>query len=227
MSCSCRQHPRLSSRRFARDERSIRRSPTSAPIPRARRISSSPTRRMPDMASGLAATGSDSSHRETTLVARPLSRSRCGRSSSRGLVDIMLMSASTSDQLTIKGDVSSRTRASRRPFAANDTTLTSTCPRRRHICRGEALAPVSPATIEQIPEREDQPNTCRADGLGPDLGLYSITPNNKLEFDYPTLEAYREFRNEAELKGFRPLPRSICDPNACGDLLPGRSGAVH
>ncbi|HSI33956.1 MAG TPA: hypothetical protein VK986_10255, partial [Tepidisphaeraceae bacterium] len=55
--------------------------------------------------------------------------------------------------------------------------------------------------------------------LGANLGLYSITPNNKLEFDYPTLLAYKDFRLEAEAKGFRHF-LEVFDPNACGDHCP-------
>jgi hypothetical protein len=59
--------------------------------------------------------------------------------------------------------------------------------------------------------------------LGADLGLYSITPNNKLEFDYPTMLAYKEFRIEAEAKGFRHF-LEVFDPNACGDHCPADLG---
>jgi hypothetical protein len=51
------------------------------------------------------------------------------------------------------------------------------------------------------------------------LGLYSITPNNRLEFDYPTLDAYKQFRIEAEQKGFRHF-LEVFDPNACGSSCP-------
>jgi hypothetical protein len=59
--------------------------------------------------------------------------------------------------------------------------------------------------------------------LGADLGLYSITPNNNLEFDYPTLLAYKDFRIEAEAKGFRHF-LEVFDPNACGDKCPADLG---
>jgi hypothetical protein len=59
--------------------------------------------------------------------------------------------------------------------------------------------------------------------LGADLGLYSITPNNKLEFDYPTVLAYKQFREEAELKGFRHF-LEVFDPNACADHCPADLG---
>jgi hypothetical protein len=56
-------------------------------------------------------------------------------------------------------------------------------------------------------------------GLGADLGLYSITPNNDLDADYATLEAYKAFRLEAETKGFRHF-LEVFDPNACGGACP-------
>src|SRR5256885_5027657 len=58
---------------------------------------------------------------------------------------------------------------------------------------------------------------------GADLGLYSITPNNSLEFDYVTLQAYKDFRIEAERKGFRHF-LEVFDPNACGNQCPADLG---
>ncbi|MBQ2039382.1 MAG: hypothetical protein II486_08040, partial [Thermoguttaceae bacterium] len=48
---------------------------------------------------------------------------------------------------------------------------------------------------------------------GADLGLYSITFNNDLDRDYEALEAYKEFRIEAERKGFRHF-LEVFSPNA-------------
>src|SRR5205823_7867618 len=45
------------------------------------------------------------------------------------------------------------------------------------------------------------------------------TPNNHIDFDYRALEAYKEFRIEAETKGFRHF-LEIFDPNACADRCP-------
>jgi hypothetical protein len=59
--------------------------------------------------------------------------------------------------------------------------------------------------------------------LGANLGLYSITPNNDIEFDHATLEAYKQFRIEAEAKGFRHF-LEVFDPNACGDHCPADLG---
>jgi hypothetical protein len=55
--------------------------------------------------------------------------------------------------------------------------------------------------------------------LGCDLGLYSITPNNNIQFDYDTLLAYKDFRIEAEQKRFRHF-LEVFDPNACGASCP-------
>src|SRR5205823_5254389 len=54
---------------------------------------------------------------------------------------------------------------------------------------------------------------------GADLGLYSVTFNNRLEDDLASLERYREFRAEAERKGFRHF-LEIFDPNAPQGLTP-------
>ena len=48
---------------------------------------------------------------------------------------------------------------------------------------------------------------------GANLGLYSITFNNRVDEDLASLGAYREFRLEAERKGFRHF-LEVFDPNA-------------
>src|SRR5438874_2521353 len=150
-----------------------------------------------DMATGLAATGKD------PITGRPRTlaeyRDQMRAVIKQGLVDIVLMSASTSELLTIKErrfDDSPITPAVR----ANDTTDI-------HLPAGGTYAaepsrPFRSATIEQIQSGKANPTELERK-LGADLGLYSITPNNRLEFDYATLEAYKEFRIEAEAKGFR------------------------
>jgi hypothetical protein len=54
---------------------------------------------------------------------------------------------------------------------------------------------------------------------GVNLGLYSITFNNRLELDLAALEEYRAFRLEAERKGFRHF-LELFDPNAPEGLTP-------
>jgi hypothetical protein len=126
----------------------------------------------------------------------------------QGLVDIMLMSASTSEVLTIQKrifDNSLVTPAAR----VNDTTDI-------HIVRGskypeQASLPFRTATLDHI--------QCGHLDCGPaerhsgaNLGLYSITFNNDSVLDREALEQYKAFRLEAERKGFRHF-LEVFDPN--------------
>ena len=166
-----------------------------------------------DMATGLAATGKD----PVTGKARSLAeyRDQMREIVRQGLVDIMLMSASTSEQLTIKErlfDNSHVTPAAR----ANDTTDI-------HLPAGGTYAaepsrPFQSTTIDHIQAGKLDP-TPQERTRGANLGLYSITPNNNIAFDYVTLQAYKEFRLEAERKGFRHF-LEVFDPNACGNACP-------
>ncbi len=124
------------------------------------------------------------------------------------LVDIMLMSASTSEVLTIHKrlfDNSPVTPAVR----ANDTTDI-------HIIRGSRY-PSSPslpfrtATLDHI---QCGHLDCKPEErhLGANLGLYSITFNNDPVLDRAALEEYKQFRLEAERKGFRHF-LEVFDPN--------------
>jgi hypothetical protein len=116
----------------------------------------------------------------------------------QGLVDIMLMSASTSELLTIKErifDNSAVTPAVR----ANDSTDI-------HIVRGSRYAevpsrPFASTTIDHI-QAGKSPCTDEERGLGANLGLYSVTFNNDPVTDLQVLEAYKAFRLEAEAKHF-------------------------
>jgi hypothetical protein len=166
-----------------------------------------------DMATGLAATGKD------PVTGKPRSlaeyRDQMREIVRQGLVDIMLMSASTSEQLTIRErlfDNSHITPAAR----ANDTTDI-------HLPAGGTYAaepsrPFQSTTIDHIQAGKLDP-TPEERKRGANLGLYSITPNNNLAFDYVTLQAYKEFRLEAERKGFRHF-LEVFDPNACGNACP-------
>jgi len=124
------------------------------------------------------------------------------------LVDVMLMSASTNEMLTIQRrifDNSSVTPAAR----VNDTTDI-------HILRGgkypvQASLPFRTATLDHI---QCGHLDCEAGErhLGANLGLYSITFNNDAVLDRQALEEYRQFRLEAERKGFRHF-LEVFDPN--------------
>jgi len=127
----------------------------------------------------------------------------------QGLVDVMLMSASTSERLTIEKRVFDKSHVT--PAArANDTTDI-------HIVRGsryptEASLPFRTATLDHIQcgHLDCKPEERR---LGADLGLYSITFMNDPVIDRQALEEYKTFRHEAERKDFRHF-LEIFDPNS-------------
>lgn len=170
-----------------------------------------------DMAAGLASPGKDPQTGKVRSLADY--RDQMREIVRQGLVDIMLMSASTSELLTIRErlfDASAVTPAVR----ANDTTDI-------HLIAGSSYAkepsrPFRTATLEQIlyGKAVAAPGERRA---GADLGLYSMTINNAIDFDHETLLAYRDFRLEAEAKGFRHF-LEVFDPNACGGACPADVG---
>jgi hypothetical protein len=124
------------------------------------------------------------------------------------LVDIMLMSASTSEVLTIHKRLFGNS-AVTPAVRANDTTDI-------HIIRGSKY-PSSPslpfrtATLDHI---QCGHLDCKPEErhLGANLGLYSITFNNDAVLDRAALEEYKQFRLEAERKGFRHF-LEVFDPN--------------
>jgi len=132
-------------------------------------------------------------------------------------VDIMLMSASTNELLTIQQrlfDNSPVTPAAR----ANDTTDV-------HIIRGarypsDPSRPFRTATLDHIQcGRLDCAPQERT--VGADLGLYSITFNNDTELDRSALEQYKAFRLEAERKNFRHF-LEVFDPNTPSAVAPDK-----
>jgi hypothetical protein len=124
------------------------------------------------------------------------------------LVDIMLMSASTSEVLTIHKRIfadSPVTPAAR----ANDTSDI-------HIVRGskyptQPSLPFRTATLDHI---QCGHLDCKPEErhLGANLGLYSITFTGDAAHDRMALEEYKQFRLEAERKGFRHF-LEVFDPN--------------
>src|SRR5688572_11569791 len=170
-----------------------------------------------DMAAGLAAPGKDARTGKIRSLAEY--RDQMREVTRQGLVDIMLMSASTSEVLTIQErlfDGTAVTPAAR----ANDTTDI-------HLMAGGTYAaapsrPFQSTTIDHVQAGKLDP-TPDERRRGANLGLYSITPNNNLDFDFVTINAYKEFRIEAESKGFRHF-LEVFDPNACGEKCPADLG---
>lgn len=170
-----------------------------------------------DMAFGLSATGVDRATGKPRTVEQYREQMRL--IVRQGLVDIMLMSCSNSYVLTVEESLF-RNSAITPAIRANDTTDI-------HLMTGATYAkepsrPFSTCTLEQAQSGKVNPTDSERT-LGANLGLYSITPNNALDFDYPTLLAYKDFRNTAERVGFKHF-LEVFSPNACGDRCPADLG---
>lgn len=139
----------------------------------------------------------------------------------QGLVDIMLMSAYVNEQLSIKEGLFRKSHVT--PAArANDTTDVWAV---RHGCyTREPSQPFRSASIDHIQCGEVE---CERGGSGQfpgaNLGLYSITFVNELEQDREALLWYKQFREEAERKGFRHF-LEVFDPNVDSGIVPEKLG---
>ena len=178
-----------------------------------------------DMAFGITSTGHYSPeyhHGELQFRSIQEYRDMMRKIVNQGLVDIMLMSASSNEVLTIQDrlfDQSHITPACR----ANDTTDI-------HVVRGSAYVtmasrPFRSATIDhmQCGKAECKPEERH---LGANLGLYSTTFNNDLERDLASLVAFKHFRLEAEQKGFRYF-WEIFDPNMPNAVDPEKTRPIY
>ncbi len=163
-----------------------------------------------DMAFGIGAPGLSPERHDGELKYKTLAeyRAQIREILQQGLVDIMLMSASTSEVLALQEKLfenSPVTPAAR----ANDTTDV-------HVLRGgkyitQDALPFSSATLDHI--QCGHLNCAPAERLrGVNLGLYSLTFNNDATDDRARLEEYKRFRLEAEAKGFRHF-LEVFDPH--------------
>ena len=135
----------------------------------------------------------------------------------QGLVDIMLMSASTSEVLAIDEGLFVDNHVTP-AVRMNDTTDI-------WLAAGSGNYPLEPAlpfsttTIAQAQcGRIDCGHAER--GRGADLGLFSMTLNDDATLDRAMLGAYRDFRASAEREGFRHF-LEVFYPNAI-ERTPGR-----
>jgi hypothetical protein len=164
-----------------------------------------------DMAYGLAAPGKSPEMHAHEGRFRTLQQYRelIRQNTAQGLVDIMLMSASTNEVLALHDrifDDSHVTPAIR----ANDTTDIWLA--HGAVYPDQPARPFRSAHLSQAMcgEGDCPPGTPRP---GADLGLYSVTFNNDTKFDHETLERYGRFREEAEAVGFRHF-LEVFEPNA-------------
>ena len=138
----------------------------------------------------------------------------------QGIVDIMLMSAYVSEQLTIKDGLFRNSHVT--PAArANDATDVWAV---RHGCyTREPAQPFRSATIDHIQCGQCACERDSGEFPGANLGLYSITFVNDLDQDRATLQAFKEFREEAERKKFRYF-LEVFDPNTPSGIPPEKLG---
>ena len=138
----------------------------------------------------------------------------------QGLVDIMLMSASVNEQLTIQEGLfrdSHVTPAAR----ANDTTDVWAVRHGSYL--KQPSHPFRSATIDHIQCGKAECDRDQEEFPGANLGLYSITFVNELEQDLAALQAFKEFRIEAERKRFRYF-LEVFDPNVDSGIPPEKLG---
>ena len=139
---------------------------------------------------------------------------------SQDIVDIVLLSASNVEQLAINEKLfaaSPVTPAAR----ANDTSDI-------WVVRGGKYPSLPSrafrtATIEHMKYGRLQAD-CTAAHTGADLGLYSITFTNNIDWDYKALEDFAAFRLEAETKRFRYFLEVFnpnVDPGIQAAAIPG------
>jgi hypothetical protein len=175
-----------------------------------------------DMAFGLASAGKSPEHHSAEAQFRTLDdyRQIIREIVAQGLVDIMLMSASTNEVLTIEERIFDNNHITP-AVRANDTTDIWLAGTPVQYSRDPSL-PFRSATIDHIQcGKLECPSSDRRKGA--DLGLYSVTFNNDTALDHQALEAYKAFRLESEAKGFRHF-LEVFDPNAPGAVAPANVG---
>ena len=163
-----------------------------------------------DMAFGIGAPGHSPERHDGELRFKTLAnyRDQIRQITQQGIVDIMLMSASTSDVLAVQERLF-ETSAVTPAIRANDTSDI-------HVFRGSRIGQAAsvPFRTASLDHAQCGYIDCEPGDrvLGSSLGLYSITFNNDRDLDLDSLNAYKLFRDEAERKGFRHF-LEIFNPN--------------
>jgi len=131
----------------------------------------------------------------------------------------MLMSASVNEQLSIKEGLFKKSHIT--PAARTNDTTDIWLPRHGTYSQ-QPSQPFRSAAIEHIQfGKLDGPRGKKVPATN--LGLYSMTFVNDVEHDRNTLLAFKEFRDEAERKGFRYF-LEVFDPNVATGIPPGKMG---
>ena len=170
-----------------------------------------------DMAFGIGAPGQSPEAHAGELRFRTLEeyREQIRAITRQGLVDIMLMSVSTSHKLTLEERLFAESHVTP-AIRANDTTDV-------HIARGSRYVetPALPFRSASLDHAQCGHLDCSSQerSQGANLGLYSVTFNNDTVLDRETLKRFHEFREEAERKGFRYF-LEVFDPNVPGAVDP-------
>ncbi len=173
-----------------------------------------------DMAYGLSAPGKSPEQHAGEAKFKTLDqyRDQIRQIIDQGLVDIVLMSASTNEILAIREKRFVNTPITP-AIRANDTTdiwLAGA----EGVYGSVPSRPFRTATLDHaMCGHIDCTQAERDAKIGADLGLYSITFNNNPETDYEALLAYKQFRIEAERVGFRHF-LEVFSPNASGANTP-------
>lgn len=175
-----------------------------------------------DMAFGIGAPGQSPERHDGEVRFKTLGdyRQQIREITRQGIVDIMLMSASTSDQLAVQERLFEGSHVTP-AIRANDTTDI-------HVFRGSRIGQAAsrPFRTASLDHAQCGHIDCDPEerAIGSNLGLYSITFNNDRDLDTDALQHYKEFRDEAERKGFRHF-LEIFNPNlpnaVAPELLPG------
>jgi hypothetical protein len=135
------------------------------------------------------------------------------------IVDIVLLSASNLEKLAMEEGLfrnSPITPAAR----ANDTTDVWAVREGQYPkapSRHFRTATLDHIKYGKISEYHNRPH------IGADLGLYSVTFTNQIDWDYAALEAFHEFRIEAEKKRFRYF-LEVFNPNVDPGFDPQKVG---
>ena len=165
-----------------------------------------------DMAFGLAATGLRPGGTPGSGPSRSIEeyRDSIRELVAEGLVDIMLMSASTSEVLAVGEGLFASSPVT--PAVRMNDTTDIWNPNGSGLCHREPALPFATTTVAQAQCGRIE---CRSDqaARGADLGLFSITFNDDATRDRAMLEAYKAFRAEAERAGFRHF-LEVFAPNA-------------